>query len=88
VLSGTSEPSATNCSKQLEVIWKTLLVPEENTTFRTIAMTPVLYNDEVIFNTDYTINGIEAPVLFLIPQMVALNRLGMIYREIHIIMKP
>jgi hypothetical protein len=58
-------PPPPTAAPQLEVIWKTLLVPEENTTFRTIAMTPVLYNDAIIFNTDYTINGIEAPVLFL-----------------------
>jgi hypothetical protein len=58
----TPPPPAT---KKLEVVWKTLLVPNENSTFRTIAMTPILYGDEVIFNTEYTINGNPAPVLFL-----------------------
>jgi hypothetical protein len=60
-----SPPQTPAGVKRLEVVWKTLLVPTENSSLRTLAMTPVLYDDEVVFNTDYSINGINAPVLFL-----------------------
>jgi hypothetical protein len=68
MLACCKEPTNTTpppARKQLEVKWKTLLVPSANSTLRTIAMTPILYNGEVIFNSEYTLNGIEAPVVFL-----------------------
>jgi outer membrane protein assembly factor BamB len=60
-----SPPQTPAGVKRLEVVWKTLLVPTENSSLRTLAMTPILYNGEVIFNSEYTLNGIEAPVVFL-----------------------
>jgi hypothetical protein len=58
-------PPRTAEPKQLEVVWKTLLVPTENSTVGTLAMNPILYGGEVLFNSDYTLNGVHAPVLFL-----------------------
>jgi hypothetical protein len=57
-------PPKPPAAKQLEVVWKTPLIPQ-NATSSTLGMTPVLYGNEVIFNTEFGPNGAGETVLFL-----------------------
>lgn len=50
--------------KKLEVVWRTPIVPDPELN-HTIAMNPVLYDSVVVFNSEFTLNGYEAPVMFM-----------------------
>jgi outer membrane protein assembly factor BamB len=59
-----STPNPPAVPDQLAILWKMPITPPEASSI-SLSMTPILYGDEVIFNTDYTLNGVHAPVLFL-----------------------
>lgn len=48
----------------LEVLWHTRIVPNPEVD-GTIAMNPVLYDNIVVFNSEYTLNDLNAPLLFM-----------------------
>lgn len=53
----------TSGSTKLDVVWKVPLVGANNGA--TWGITPVIYDDMVIFKSDYPVNGFPIPVLFL-----------------------
>lgn len=56
-------PQPTSMEK-LNILWRTSIVPNIDRDY-SISMNPVLYNNFIVFNSEYTINEQEAPVLFL-----------------------
>jgi hypothetical protein len=59
--------------KQLVVLWKTPIIPQ-NATSGTLGMTPVLFGSEVIFNSEYGLDGTGETVLFFDTADGSLNR--------------
>lgn len=65
-LSCGEEPPQSSPSEplKLEVVWRTPIVPEGNFS-GSISMNPVPYENAIVFNSEYDLNGYSSPVIFL-----------------------
>ena len=51
-------------AESLEIVWRRPIVPDPALNY-TISMNPVLHGAYVVFGTEYVLDGVVAPVLFM-----------------------